>query len=181
MQEFIITPTNIDFLDSVFRNPVTGKWAVPIMTFNTLYTSPFFAERDPLNEDGQYQNRVIDHFYIRLTEKWLYKDASFRKLLKYFYISKTKTEGSVQLIEDPEKVSKEDIDSVDRKYIFKYIEKFFVTRNLVEKALREYVGATHIKWYDLFYNSDAIKDILSRKLKKLIISTIYQLRDRKNK
>ncbi len=37
MSEFIVTPTNVDLLESLFRNPLTGKWTIPFLTFNTGY------------------------------------------------------------------------------------------------------------------------------------------------
>lgn len=178
---FVMTPTNIDLLESVFRNPYTGRWVVPVLTFNTTILNPFIGEIDPLNEDPKYHSKVIDHFYIRLTEKWLYKDPEFRSLLKYFKIEKDGKEGKVSLITDIDKVNKEPVDKTDRKYIFKYIEKFFITRKIVSRILKKYVAVTHVKWYDLFNNTDVLKELFAHKLKKLIISTIYELQEMKPK
>ena len=36
MSSFLITPTNIDDYDWIFRNPITGKWTIPVMNFNPL-------------------------------------------------------------------------------------------------------------------------------------------------
>ena len=179
MSEFIMTPTNVDFLESIFRNPITGRWTIPLLTFNTNYISPFYGEIDPLNEDPRYQKSVVDHFYFRLTEKWLYKDSAFRRLAKYFKVERSGNKGTVELVSDPDQVSDE-VKSEDRKYVFKYIEKYFITRRFVEKVLRQYVAATHIKWYDLFHNTDILKDLFTHKLKKLIVATIYELADRKD-
>lgn len=182
MSEFIMTPTNIDFLEQIFRNPVTGKWAIPILTFNTNYFSPFSNDIDPLNDDLQYRQRVVDNFYLRLTEKWLYKDANFRKLLKYFKVEKNGEKGTVQLISDPEKVSDiSGMSEVDRKYVLNYIEKYFITRHFVEKILKQFIKRTKAKWYDLFNNTDILKELFAHKLKKLIISTIYELQDREKR
>lgn len=179
MSEFIITPTNLDLLESVFRNPLTGRWTVPILTFNTKYVNPYYGEVDPLNEDPYYQNRVVEHFYMRLTEKWLYKDPVFRKLLKYFKVDKDGNEGKVSLIDNIDNVEEQDIDSTYRKHIFKYIEKYFITKKFVDKVLRQYVRKTKTKWYDLINNTDIIKDLFAHKLKKLIITTIYELQEKR--
>ena len=179
MSEFIMTPSNIDFLESVFRSPITGNWTIHILTFNTNIASPYYNEVDPLNEDPQYQKSVIDHFYVRLTEKWLYKEPIFRSLLKYFNVEKEGDEGKVSLITDVDKVSNEKLNKQYSKYVFKYIEKYFITKRLISKILNEYVKTTHIKWYDLFHNTDLLKDYLAYRLKKLIVSTIYELQDRK--
>lgn len=180
MSSFIITPTNVDLLESIFRDPITGKWYIPVLTFNTSYLSPFYREADPLNEDPRYQDRVIDHFWLKLTERWLYRDPSFRSLLKYFHVERDDERGTVSLVSDPGQAKKDvsDINEENKMYIFKYIEKFFITRKFVEKTLRKYVDRTGIKWYDLYVNSDVIKDLLRHKLKKLIISTIYELQER---
>ena len=37
-----------------------------------------------------------------------------------------------------------------------------------------------IKWYDLYNNTSTLKDLFAHKLKKLIISTIYEMVDRTN-
>lgn len=179
MTEFIITPTNLDLLESIFRNPLTGRWTIPVLTFNTRFINPFYGEVDPLNDDPNYQSRVIDHLHMRLTEKWLYKDPVFRKLLKYFKVEENGDEGRVSLIDNIDDVKESEIDPKFRKHIFKYIEKYFITRKFVDKVLRQYVRKTKIKWYDLINNTDILKDLFSHKLKKLIISTIYQLQEKK--
>lgn len=179
MTEFIITPTNLDLLESIFRNPITGRWSIPILTFNTTFINPFYSEVDPLNEDPQYQQRVIDHFYMRLTEKWLYKDPAFRKLLKYFKVEENGNEGKISLIDNIDNVREIDKQMKYWKHIFKYIEKYFITKKFVEKVLRQYVRRTDTKWYDLFNNTDILKDLFAHKLKKLIESTIYQLQEKK--
>ena len=179
MSQFLLTPTNIDFIESIFRNPYTGRWTIPILTFNTKFVSPFYGEVDPLNEDPNYQRSVIDNFYLRLTEKWLYKDSVFKSLLKYFKVETTGEEGKVALIDNPDKLSDTELNMKYQKYIFDYIEKYFITKRLIRKILKQYVGTSHIKWYDLFHNTDNIKGLFAHKLKKLIISTIYELQEQR--
>src|SRR5579872_5579346 len=107
MTTMLITPTNIDDYDWIFKNPITGKWTIPVLEFNPLIVNPFYYEIDPLNVDPQYQNQTIDYFRTKLTEKWLYHNPLFKSLLKYFHVTKKGDKGSVTLITDPEKVSKE--------------------------------------------------------------------------
>jgi hypothetical protein len=179
MSTMLITPTNIDDYDWIFRNPVTGKWTIPVLEFNPLIPNPFYLELDPLNSDPRYHNRTIDYFHTKLTEKWLYKDPMFKSLLKYFHVSKKGDKGGVSLITDPEKLSKEKLSDDEEKYVLRYIEKFFITRRFVEKVLREYVAVTHIKWYDLYSNTDTLKDLFRHKLKKMIVKTIYSMEHEK--
>jgi hypothetical protein len=176
MSGFVITPTNVEFLESLFRNPSTGQWTIPIMTFNTRYINPYYGEVDVLNDDPTYQKSVVDYFYLRLKEKWLFRDPTFRKLLKYFRVEKNGDKGTVRLINKIGDVNKiDDMDETDRKHIFKYIDKYLITKHLVKKTLRQYLSRTGIKWYDLFNNTDMLKRLFAHKLKRLIKTTIYQL------
>lgn len=177
MSEFIITPTNIEFIESIFRNPDTGRWVIPVLTFDLQYPAVYFP-RDPLNEDPNYQKSVVNQFYLRLKEKWLYHDVAFRKLLKYFQIEKSNGKITVQLIDDPDKVGTTHVGEDERNYVFRYIEKYFVTKKFVDQVIRSYVNTARVKWYDLFYNTDILKDLLAHKLKRLILSTVYELHDR---
>ena len=179
MSDFIVTPTNIDFLESIFRNPLTGRWTIPILTFNTAFMNPYYGEVDPLNEDPRYQKSVIDHIYMRLKEKWLYKSYVFEKLLKYFKIEQNGEEGKVQLVLNPKGVDTS-LNEKYKKHIFKYIEQYFITKHFVSKVIKQYVRTTHIKWYDLLNNTDTLKDLFAHKLKKLIKSVIYELRSQSN-
>ncbi len=175
MSTFIMTPTNIDDYDWILRDPITGKWTIPTLTFNPLILNPYYYELDPLNSNPAYQKKTIDYFHTKLTEKWLYKEPIYRSLLKYFKISKKGEEGKVILVSDLDKISESNVPKDDYKHVLKYIEKFFINRRFVEKVLREYVAVTHIKWYDLYNNTDTLKDLFRHKLKKLIIKTIYAL------
>lgn len=179
MGEFIVTPTNVDLLENIFRNSITGKWTIPILTFNTNFTNPYYQNLDPLNNNKEYQKSVISYFYLKLTEKWLFKEPIFRSLLKYFRVEKNGTTGKIYLISDKKNISNEfntkDTDSSDDKYIFKYIEKYFISKHFVKKILKEYINKTNTKWYDLFNNSETLKELFAHKLKKKIISTISQL------
>ncbi len=85
---------------------------------------------------------MIDHFYIRLKEKWLYHNPLFKSLLKYFKIEKKDNEGKVSLITRIDEKPDDKLNDEYQKYIFKYIEKFFITRRFVEKALKQYVNTT---------------------------------------
>lgn len=177
MSEFIITPTNVDLLESLFRNPVTGRWFIPTLTFNTSYINPFFSEIDPLNNSLGYRDDVINNFYLRLKEKWLYKEPIYRSLLKYFTVKENGDKGTVSLIDDPDKASSDNINEKYKKHVYKYIEKYFISKHFVGKILKQYVNTTHIKWYDLFHNTSTLKDLFAHKLKKLIISTIYEIQE----
>ena len=171
---FILTPPNLDYYGFLYRDPITGKWTVPILTFNTGFVDPLRVA-DPLNEDPMYREKVIENIYVRLNEKWLYSHSSFRSLYKYFNLEKSGSKGTVSLIADPDKVSEKTVSDADGKFIIQYIEKYFATKKFVSKVLKEYVNTTHVKWYDIFNNTSTLKDLFVHKLKKQIVNTIYEL------
>ena len=180
MTSFVVTPANISVLPSIYRDPITGRWVFPVLTFD-VGMSPFLGTIDPLHNDQRYQKKVIENIHLRLTEKWLYSYPAFDKLCKYFMINKESNKGTVSLINDPDKLSTGDISDDDRKYIFKFIEKFFISKKFVDKVLRSYINSTHTKWYDIFHNTDSIKDLFVHKLKKLIVNTVIELQKRSDK
>lgn len=175
MTQFVMTPTNIDYIGSVFRNPITNLWTMPLMRFDI---EGYVDTYDPLNNDIKYQKQMTNNIYLRMKEKWLYKEPVFRKLLKYFKATKEGSEMIVTLIKDMKEVSGSyaELTDVQTKFIFRFIEKVFITKRLVEKVLKHLVGSKHMKWYDLFYNTDEIKKLIYSKLKKLIETTIYKIK-----
>jgi hypothetical protein len=48
-----------------------------------------------------------------------------------------------------------------------------LTKKLIKKVLKEYVTIAEVNWYDLYYHSQAIKDLLIHRLKKKIIKLIH--------
>ena len=178
MTKFVLTPTYVDYISTIDRSSDDQVWILPSITFKT--EPLLYASNDPLNEDPRYRKEVIKHFYTRLTEKWLYKYPSFKSLLKYF---KTERKGSnvrVSLIDNIDDASRSNVDDRDKKYVFKYIEKVFITKKFIRRVLTEYVKTTHIKWYDLYFNTSTLKDLFVHKLKKLIVSTVYDLEGKQN-
>lgn len=180
MSTFYVTPTNTDFLNPIYFDNLTGKWTIPIISFDAHRINPYFGEIDPLNEDKAYQQSVIDNFYMRLKEKWLYHKSIFRKLLKYFRVEKKDGSGHISIVPRMTDVSENNISKEDRRHAFRYIEKVFLSRKFVAKVLRQYVAVARIKWYDLFYDVENVRELFAHKLKKLILSTIYKLEDKKD-
>ncbi len=93
--------------------------------------------------------------------------------MRYFKIEKIKNETKVSVYQDPEKTVLEEIDPENQKYIFFYIEKYFISRQFVKKVLQEYIQKTGAKWYDLLSNTRTLKNLFAHKLKNRIVSVIY--------
>lgn len=175
-----MTPTYLSDVENILKDPVTGRWVIPQITFNTgIY--PYGRTQfdiDPLNDDVSYHHKVADYFHTKLTEKWLYSAPAYRSLLKYFKVTKSGDKVTVELIADKDQAGKHKVEQSEEKFVFKFIEKYFATDKFVYKILKEYVKVTHIKWYDLYYNSSTLKDLMRHKLKRVIISTMYELNEK---
>lgn len=162
----------IDYSKIVPQTYVTGKHIVEtqiaydkslIQIFPRLqtYVPSYYSYDTDLNQDAITHTKLIDYFYLKAVDKWLHND--FDGLLDYFEIKK----GKVKLISDTDKKNK----NIDKKYykgIFNFIEDFILKRKFIRKILTEYVSFQGVNWYDLYYHSKAIKDLMHFRLKKKI-------------
>lgn len=180
MSNFITTPTNIDIYGTVFRNPITGRWEFPVYSFDLDVINPFVNSVDVLNNDRRYQKKVADSIYVSLTETWLYKKHNFKKLLKYFRIVEAGGEGQVHLIDNLDDAKMSEMNNKYRKHILMYIEKYFISRKFVYKALQKFTRTKNVKWYDVFEHSSAVKKFLAKELEDLIKDTVYELEKKKH-
>lgn len=179
MFDLLLTPTNPSFLPYLMKDPITNRWVMPTYVFNVNYPNPYYSEIDPLQTDPKYHKKIISNIYTRLCEKWLYNDTEFKKLLRYFKVDIDDNQAKITLLlpADPENIPVQKYDEIYNNHVFKYIEKYFITKGFVDKTLRQYIASSGTKWYDIFYNIDTIKELLAKKLKKLIIKTIYEVKD----
>ena len=116
---------------------------------------------DDLDSDREIRRRVVHYYFNKATDKWLYND--YNDLLEYFEIKNKK----VKLISNYHKKNY----SLDKKYydaVFKFIENTLLTKKFVKRAIKEYVDLTMVNWYDLYYHSSALKELLLHKLKNRI-------------
>ena len=174
MAQIYYTPTNIDYIRDVIYDPMLRTYTIPIMSYDTTSN---FPNSDPVNEDPLYQKRVINNLFLRFREKWLYKDPEFRILLKYFNFERSNGKIRISIINNINDKNTKLPDDKTRKYIFRYIENVFVTKKFFEKSIRQFVKITNLKWYNLFDASDIIKAMLARKMKRLIVTTIFDIQD----
>ncbi len=175
---FIINkPVEITYSDILIQDPITKKWGFPSLTFDFTTFTPYTKfDIDPLNEDKYYIKSVIRNIRERLREKWLHNDEIFIKLLKYFKVVKKGdgNSGEISLVDNPDKLSNTHENLQYKKFIFKYIEKVFLTDKFVKRTLKKYVSISKIKWYDLYNNSRNLKHMFAHTLKKVIIENIYK-------
>jgi hypothetical protein len=177
MTSFLTTPQIASDIIDIIIDPLTNRWTIPRLIINTR-PQYLFDNIDPLNENKQYHKETSHHFYVKLKEKWLYSVPEYRSLVKYFKTTKSGDKITVELLESVD--AKSNVELENEKYVFKFIEKYLISEKFVYKILKEYVNTTNIKWYDLYHNSSTLKDLFRHKLKKLIISTIYEIQKNKN-
>lgn len=168
---FFATPENVHLVNFLHHDPITNLLVLPSWSYDLN------TDQDYVNDDPKYQAKVIKHVRTRLKEKWLYSDASFRKLLRYFDAKKEGDKCTVKMITNPDKLNTSVLDKDLRRCIFRYIEKLFLSKKFVSKTLRRYVKTRRIKWYDLFSNSDALKHLFAKKLEKQILTCMYNMTD----
>lgn len=140
-----------------------------LQSINISYTKPTIGFYENLNADPKIHTRLTKYFYYKLLDKWLYEDLI--DILNYFKIK----DGKVSLIDnlkeyDPTSVDKDSDENIQKKIDF--IEKFFLTKNMMYKILSEYVKGSETGWIDLpkndFFIKQVVEDKLIKKLKQLI-------------
>lgn len=157
------SPANLIIRSNRFRNILTNEWAPPIYYFNIAEPISYH----PVHENKVYQKRVVKYFFLRLTEKWLHNTSYFDNLLKYFRInldSNNNGKGEIHLVESLDKLQPLSQNIKYKDPIFEYVIKYFITKKLVKKILKQYLAKTKLKWYDLYVNSSDIKDFFVQKL-----------------
>ncbi len=91
--------------------------------------------------------------------------------MDYFKI----TNNKIKLISSVHKKNKNN-SRKNSKLIFQFIEISLLTKKLIKKILMEYVFSMNVNWYDLYYHSKAIKDLLLHRLKKKLRKLIRKIK-----
>ena len=178
MADLLALPSTMSDFDNMFIDQETGKLKLPRLIVSLLETPMYYQD---LNKSADVQRRITKYFHTKAQDKWLYNDASYESLLKYFVVTKSNKEITVDLIKSMKDATEKKWTDDERKYIFQFIEKYFLTKKFVYKVLRDYVKATNVNWYDLYTNSHVIKSHIRHKLKSKIEKVIYELQRRDSK
>lgn len=174
MSGFVVTPTYADNIQNIVKDPVTGKWYIPKLVIH--YDMPNNV-LNSINEDPSYRHKVIEYFYTKLTEKWLFGNPSYQSLIKYFRAKKMGDRVEVEII--PYGTVLTETEKNDQKelkhFIFKFIEKHFATKSFVRDSLEKLVRQHNVRWFDMYQRNSEIKDFLRRQLKKTIKQTTQEI------
>jgi hypothetical protein len=116
-----------------------------------------------LNDSYIVQKDVTKYFMYKTLDKWIYTE--FPSVLKYL----TYKDGKVALIkkiEDKESnsVSKDSEKTLEAKSDF--IEKHILSESKTRAVLIRIMGELRLKWFELPYREDLVKDVMERYLKK---------------
>jgi len=173
MYSFVTSPSFYSNNIEPIYDAITNTYRFP----QTSYTVSSIIKNDLGETDYRMQDRMINFYYAKLIDKWLYNSSNFSKLAKYFNVSRSGDAINVELINNREAVNKtyRSLKRDEFKRIFNYIEKFIASRDFVTKVLKKYVTHANVSWYNLPYNSDNIKNLILHALKKKIIKLVRKI------
>jgi hypothetical protein len=134
-----------------------------------------------MSNDPEARKRITKYFHTKTVDKWLYNYTEFEDLLKYFKVEKSKDGFKVDLVRNLDDAKYRSLDDEQKKAVFRYIEKYFVTKIFIYKTLKHYVEKSKgaVKWYDLVNNSSSVRSMIRHRLRRLIKNTVHETMDKK--
>jgi len=118
-----------------------------------------------INVDYKVQDRVVNYFYYKLLDKYLYEDLI--DILNYFIIQN----GEVKLISKLSDYKSDNYEKDTSKDIEKkvdYIGEHIFTKKMMREILSMIVNENVISWVDLHKHSQIIKELVRKKIKNNI-------------
>lgn len=114
-----------------------------------------------LNADPNVHKRMVNHFYYKVLDKYLYGDLI--DILNYTTVKN----GTVSLIPklsdyNESTVEKESVDTIEKKIDF--IAENFFSKDMMRKILNDFVIDANVNWVDLPKKSYFIKQLVKDKL-----------------
>lgn len=167
--ELVSTPKLIQFVRGKVRDPASDRWIIPYQ----VYPARTFALPRPVSKEQIKQ--AVFHIEYNLKEKWLYSNPKFRKLCKYFQVTKAGKDKKVALVNDLNQASSDNVKQSDQKYVLKYIEDVFINPNTVYQILARLVRNTNLEWYSVIVNHTIIVDEVYVFLERIIQDIILNM------
>jgi hypothetical protein len=130
-------------------------------------------EYEDLEADPDMRNRVVRWFYTRLKGEWLYEDAEFRSLGRYFIVRGEKVElvANSEQYNDPSYKNPEEPER-SLKLKLDLIRKHLVSKRRIARVLEKYAKKHSVKWWDLEDKWESIKHALYKELRRKILQSI---------
>ncbi len=138
--------------------PVGYNW----QTF--LGKANYFVDIDTgVNDNSIVQRDITRYFRYKTLDKWLYSEMSF--LLKYLKVEN----NDVKVVKNREemesnKVSKNTVSELEEKS--DYIGENVLTEAAMREILLKIMYQLGIKWYDLPYYEELVKEVIEKYIKK---------------
>jgi len=109
---------------------------MPNMPSLVMMQKPPVRMTENLDQNEEIRKKIIKHFYHKVNNDWLYK--SYKDVLDYFTMKKDK-EGNmyVAIIADIKNKSATKDEDIEKK--IKFIKKYLLTKEYIEKLLDKYV------------------------------------------
>jgi hypothetical protein len=140
------------------------------------YLSYDKMQRDLRHDEHRIRKRIVNYYYSKLIDRWLYHDLSFRDLTKYFTIKYDNEGISVALVHNLDDVKdNHKLSHNERKSILFFIESFMIDKKFVRKVIDEYARRTSSDWIELYQYEYNIQIFIRHALKKKIRNTIKKL------
>lgn len=158
-----LSPTSVL---SVFSPTILTPDRPIISTINLTYTEPLYGLYQDLSSDPDIQNKITKYLHKLALDKWLTSDLI--DILNYFKVSDN---GNVDLINNmndykPDNYKKYNSRQIEQ--IIDFIERYFLSENIMKRILKRYVDETDTKWTKLSKNTYFIRQAVSNKIMKLI-------------
>ncbi len=126
--------------------------------------SKYYVDIDTgVNDNSIVQRDITRYFRYKTLDKWLYGEMTF--LLKYLKVENRNVVlvKSRQEMED-NKVSKNTVSELEEKS--DYIGENILTESAMREILVKIMYQLGIKWYDLPYHEELVKEVIEKYIKK---------------
>ena len=144
--------TEISVNDDKNDSNTTLLFTLPITPVGPMYDSVSY---NSLDEDRETINKILKFFYVRLFNRWLFRND---KLLKYFKVSK----NSIKTIKTKKEYRNNDLTSEDKENIVGYIIENIYDKYDLKKTLKRYSKKTDTRFIYLPDNVEYVKDMIFR-------------------
>lgn len=161
----LIDPNNPNkLLDPFDTDKLKGSDIVKSFVHNIYYprtiTMPMYEN---LNYNTNIQKRVINYFYYKTLEKWLYDDRKMTKILHFFKIDKDKV-LFISSINEFKKAKNNVLREHEKKIIVDFISKYILTKSKMGQFIYKFIKKSNIPWINLYKNQRLIKKFIRKRL-----------------
>lgn len=156
----IYTPLTYAIDTDDLKENDSAKLFVRSIYYPRTITMPSYEN---LNYNTNIQKRVINYFYYKTLEKWLYDDSNMTQLLNFFKIDKDKV-TLVNSMADYEKSKNKMLSESEKRIIVDFIGKYLLTKSKMGDFIYKFIKKSGIPWINLYRNQSQIKRFIGRKL-----------------